>query len=517
MVLLMNLQTNLKKLDFKIYNNINKIMLSYSAITNRGKVSLPSVDNWGSNLNILKDPPKSIHTRNKTLVGSNNDIIDEVGDSGNRIGEYINVYARGVNPFVSVSYSNNNTGLNGNGSVSNQGQAKLPYRIMRDGAFRPPVLSQEDLLPLSRLPRVKTEAKTNIGNVDYTRKLFDQEQQEKSRQIKEEILHTFVKPTAVYKIEKPQEQTYDVKFSIKEVIKKGTVSAGFGAKNIVQTEVKVPTAEIIQNNLRADARTNVGDTRKFLNNNQMYTEKYIQDSNAHSVQTNMGSKQNYVSFDSENFDSERFIQDSNAHSVQTNMGTKQNYVSFDTENFDSDRYIQDTTTKTANTNPSTNKHYTLIDELADLSDLPVKNKAMVVSTQAPVSKQDKVNYIHADIELDRNVPEYSANASKSENIYKFIEATNQIELERNTPITSFVSNIVGKSSVDNNSKDARLNPKINAGSFSIPAGVPKITRSERENIDTAQSRMAKSYKNDANQRFNMQAVNRHSQNIDYRG
>ena len=130
-------------------------MLSYSAITNRGKVSLPSVDNWGSNLNILKDPPKSIHTRSKTLVGSNNDLIDEIGDSGNRIGEYINVYARGVNPFVSVTYSNNNTGMNGNGKVGNQGQAKLPYRIMRDGAFRPPVLTQEDLLPLSRLPRTK--------------------------------------------------------------------------------------------------------------------------------------------------------------------------------------------------------------------------------------------------------------------------------------------------------------------------------------------------------------------------
>ena len=483
-------------------------MLSYSAITNRGKVSLPSVDNWGSNLNILKDPPKSIHTRSKTLVGSNNDLIDEIGDSGNRIGEYINVYARGVNPFVSVTYSNNNTGLSGNGSVGNQGQAKLPYRIMRDGAFRPPVLTQEDLLPLSRLPRVKTEANTNIGNVDFTKKIFEQEQQEKGRQIKDEVLHTFVKPTAVYKIEKPQEQTYDVKFSIKEVIKKGTISAGYSCKNIVQTEVKVPSAEIIKNSLRADARTNIGDTRKFINNNELYTEKYIQDSNTHSVQTNIGTRQNYVSFDSDHFDTDRYIQDSNAHSVQTNMGTRQNYVSFDSDQFDTDRYIQDTNVTSATTNPSTNKHYTLINEIADLADLPVKNKAMVVSTQAPVSKQDKVNYIHSDLELDRNLPEYSATASKSENIYKYIEATNQIELERNTPVTSFVSNIVGKSSVDNNSKEARLNPKINAGSFSIPAGVPKITRSDRENIDTARSRMTKSYNNDANQRFNMQAVKR---------
>ena len=58
------------------------------------------------------------------------------------------------------------------------------------------------------------------------------------------------------------------------------------------------------------------------------------------------------------------------------------------------------------------------------------------------------------------MPEYSAPTARSENIYKYIEPTNQIELERNTPVTSFVSNIVGKSSVDNNSKDARLNPKI---------------------------------------------------------
>jgi hypothetical protein len=277
-------------------------MLSYSAITNRGKVTLPSVDSWGTNLNILKDPPQSIHTRLITTVGGNNDILDEVGDSGNRIGEYINVYARGVNPFVSVSYSNTGSNNNGSMAVGGQKHAMLPYRIMRDGAFRPPILTQEDLLPGSRLPRTKTEANTNAGNVDYSKKLFNQEQQEKGRQIKEEVLHTFVKPTAVYKIDKPQEQTYDVKFSIKDVIKKGTISAGFGCKNIVQTEVKVPTAEIIQNNLHVNAQSNIGDTRKFINNNEFYTEKYIQDSNAHSVQTNMGTKQNYVPFDSDTFD-----------------------------------------------------------------------------------------------------------------------------------------------------------------------------------------------------------------------
>lgn len=452
-------------------------MLSYSAITNKGKVTLPSVDNWSTNLNILKDPPQSIHTRNISKVGSNNDVLDEVDNSANRIGEYINVFARGVNPSVSVSYSN--TGSNNNGSISIGGQthAKLPYRIMRDGAFRPPILTQEDLLPGSRLPRVKTEAKTNATNIDYSKKLFDQEQQEKSRQIKEDVLHTFVRPTAVYKLEKPQEKTYDVKFSIKEVIQKGTISAGFGSKNIVQTEVKVPTAEIINNNLHANARSNIGDTRKFINNtNEFYTDKYIQDSNA--------------------------------HSVQTNIGTTKNYVSFDSDNFDTDRYIQDVNVVNASTNPNSNKHYTLIDELADLSDMPVKDKTIIVSTNAPLSKTAKINYIHSDIELDRNMPEYSAVSSKTENIYKMVQPTNEIELERNTPVTSFVSNIVGMSSVDNNSKDARLNAKIQAGSFSIPAGIPTISRSEKENINNERTRMRKGYNNDANERFTMQSATR---------
>ena len=452
-------------------------MLSYSAITNKGKVTLPSVDNWSTNLNILKDPPQSIHTRNISKVGSNNDVLDEVDNSANRIGEYINVFARGVNPSVSVSYSN--TGSNNNGSISIGGQthAKLPYRIMRDGAFRPPILTQEDLLPGSRLPRVKTEAKTNATNIDYSKKLFDQEQQEKSRQIKEDVLHTFVRPTAVYKLEKPQEKTYDVKFSIKEVIQKGTISAGFGSKNIVQTEVKVPTAEIINNNLHANARSNIGDTRKFINNiNDFYTDKYIQDSNA--------------------------------HSVQTNIGTSKNYVSFDSDNFDTDRYIQDVNVVNASTNPNSNKHYTLIDELADLSDMPVKDKTIVVSTNAPLSKTAKINYIHSDIELDRNMPEYSVVSFKTENIYKMVQPTTEIELDRNTPVTSFVSNIVGMSSVDNNSKDARLNAKIQAGSFSIPAGIPTISRSEKENINNERTRMRKGYNNDANERFTMQSATR---------
>ena len=31
--------------------------LSYSGLVNHGKLTLPSVDTWGTNMNILRDPP----------------------------------------------------------------------------------------------------------------------------------------------------------------------------------------------------------------------------------------------------------------------------------------------------------------------------------------------------------------------------------------------------------------------------------------------------------------------------
>ena len=42
---------------------------SYSGIVSYGKSTLPSVDSWGQNNNILRDPPKSIHTRRIDKVG----------------------------------------------------------------------------------------------------------------------------------------------------------------------------------------------------------------------------------------------------------------------------------------------------------------------------------------------------------------------------------------------------------------------------------------------------------------
>lgn len=133
--------------------------LSYSGLTTQAKVTLPSVESWGTNMNILRDPVSSIQTRRIDKVGQTQNILLEQDDSGDRIAECIQVYARGVNPMVSVSYDNasNNAGaLKAN--ISGIGQSSLPYKVQ---VVRPPVARQEDILPLSRLNRVWNHAESN--------------------------------------------------------------------------------------------------------------------------------------------------------------------------------------------------------------------------------------------------------------------------------------------------------------------------------------------------------------------
>lgn len=125
--------------------------LSYDCLVTSRKVTLPSVEMWGTNMNILRDPPKSLYTRRIDKVGDTQQILLAQEDSGDRIAECINVYARGVNPMVSVSYDNNSNNAGARSSIVNyHPSAKLPYK---PEVFYPPVFRQEDLMPLSRQPR----------------------------------------------------------------------------------------------------------------------------------------------------------------------------------------------------------------------------------------------------------------------------------------------------------------------------------------------------------------------------
>lgn len=131
--------------------------LSYDLLTTSRKATLPSVEMWNTNMNILQDPLAGKYTRRIDKVGDTQSILLAQDDSGDRIAEMINVYARGVNPMVSVSYDNYGNNGGAKGEMRNQ-QVKLIYR---PEVFRPPIIRQEDLMPLSRQPRTWFYALTN--------------------------------------------------------------------------------------------------------------------------------------------------------------------------------------------------------------------------------------------------------------------------------------------------------------------------------------------------------------------
>lgn len=134
-------------------------------------ITLPKKNRSGPSLgsyeipHIFKDPPKSIHTRKKERVEAG-DITHKIRENPDRISENILQFARGVNPSVSVSYSNH-----GGGSrltcTSNQRQVSNAYKVNKK--FVPPTFRQEDLLPLSRQRRDLTSVHTKINAPYFVR------------------------------------------------------------------------------------------------------------------------------------------------------------------------------------------------------------------------------------------------------------------------------------------------------------------------------------------------------------
>lgn len=421
--------------------------LSYSGLTNYGVVTLPSVESWGTNMNIIRDPPKAIFTRRIDRVGQTSSITETIDDSSNRASEAIQVYARGVNPCVSVSYSNygNNGGQGNSGHLTGIGvygrQAKLPYTVMKDGAFRPPVLRQEQIMPLSRQPRVWTTALTQPGFTDFSRKL---QNYCGDKDIKKNTIKTDIRPTAVYQIEKPIEPTYDVKNHIQHTII-NPISSGMRTRDLTQQNVLEPTKEVSQNPLHANAHTNINDSQKYIINNT----------------------------------------------------------------FDSKRYIQDMTTHMVNSNGSSKiSAHTAIDDILDLSNLPIKD-IKTFSAFAPYSREgDGTKYIHDDIQLDRNLPEYTTSTNMGDkNVYKYIAHENELEFERNIPVGNFETSHVQKGNGDHGSRTAHLIPKISAGGFAGNSQMPAQHRIQQEipSYESEKTRMSRNVLNSIQGRFDKPA------------
>lgn len=220
-------------------------------------VTLPSVEMWGSNMNILRDPPRSVFTRKKEYVTDTNMILDWTEDSKDRACEFIRQYPRGVNPMVNVSYTNNNSGTTAIGTQSAQTQAFLPYRVMRDGAFRlpPNLFDPLNTLPLSRLPRVWTKATTNVDFPNYAKKI---ECPSYVREASKKQVQAEIRPTATYSLQQASEEIDTNQFIIdKQFYNVDSALRGFDIQDNTNAQSINPLEYINETTIYSPVQTNI--------------------------------------------------------------------------------------------------------------------------------------------------------------------------------------------------------------------------------------------------------------------
>jgi hypothetical protein len=186
------------------------------------------------------------------------------------------------------------------------------------------------------------------------------------------------------------------------------------------------------------------------------------------------------------------MQDTLVHPVTSNIYDKNNYNSENTE-FHTDRFLQDTLVHPVVSNISSNIHHTSIEDIFDLSDMPIHNKIIHCNINAPFSGVEQTKYFHNDIILSRTLPEYEAKTNISnQKTHKQQEYDNQIELTRNIPKTSYIiNNMISPGFSDHSSRQFNLPQKISPGGFDIRAQMPMSGRMQDVNENKSESDKAR--------------------------
>jgi hypothetical protein len=499
--------------------------ISYSGIigAGTGKAILPSVESWSTNNSILRDPPKSIMTRKIDKISDTSSLTQLCDESGDRVCEAISVYARGVNPMVSVSYGNEGNNSGGNGSIvggQNGGkQAYLPYRIMKDGVFRPPILTPYQLLPISRQPRASTSNFTQPSFIDFSKKITCPDGN--YREVKEKTFKASVRPTATFKMNSQVVEPFEVKYVIKNPTKFDSRAglSGIRTRDLTYQEVSEPTKAIYGNPLNVedvytnqgsnntlkyvdnshlnidryiqdplnveDVYTNQGtnNTLKYVDNSHLNTDRYIQDAlNVEDVYTNQGTNNTLKYVDNSHLNIDRYIQDPlNVEDVYTNQGTNNNLKYVDNSHFNTDRYLQDALHSSVQSKMSASIQVTPIEDIINV-DIRTKNPINISYTplKTGYSKED---YIHDDLDLHRRVIQTEAVTNKNNpNIFVRHEIEHLPEAKRNMP-THQISTNQGTTSrlsnLDVNDREYHLKPTINPGGFEGRGQIPTTNRIDR--------------------------------------
>lgn len=417
-------------------------------------VTLPSIESWGTNNNILRDPPKSITTRRIDKVYENNDITNLVDESADRICDGINVYARGVNPFVSVSYDNNsnNAGIAGNAtSFSNRTQARLPYPAFEGGAFRPPIYTQRDLLPLSRLPRAWFGTTSTPGFVDFSK---TQQKPNDYRAIKDMLNIYDVKPNKTANIERPIIENFKMLNAINDRHINVDANSGYNGTYLsTYTKDNIDMYKgINENSINAFAQSNMGQDNMMTSN-----------------------------LEGLNIDESRYIQNHLNHQAFSNISSN-NAQNLNNITMNTSKYLQEINNTDAFSNISADISAKNIEELYDNGRVSVKDNMIQYKKDSGIAPGYTFLNEIAQPVLEMRNPQFEVQSQVSDSrIYKRIDHENSIDLERNTPLTNFSTNITkieDFNSMNLSSREYKLDPILKKGSFNNVGSKPTLDRED---------------------------------------
>jgi len=443
--------------------------ISYDMVYPRRTATLPSVESWGTNMNILKDPPKSIHTRKIDKVSDTQEYTLMLQASGDRIAENIQVYPRGVNPMVSVNYGNQGTSggqnrqsggtagtrsRNGINRGNNNVGTKMPYTIQN---FRPPILTEFDLKPLSRLPRTWKYAFANPSMPNYINQSECQDKQWK-RALKDQMLKKSARPTAVYKMERPL-QSFKIDNAITDKRIKINGKSGLRFLDRSEQKVQIPKFNLDKNYQQVKANVNKGKQQRTID---------------------------HVNFDTKSRTNQNKI---NAN-ARVNPGQRRDVTPIsDLQSFE--KYTQDTLKGNFSAQKTGRNDYSFIHD-----DLELEKNVPLHSSRTNNSTGYEHHLSHeVDHDLQRVLPHHASRTNTGSNYQRNVEHDIGYEFEKNTPLTNARTNVneIGDTQKNMATQYNYLPPQIQKGGFlKQTSSMPTLERvGERESLNSQKHRLNK--------------------------
>ncbi len=451
-------------------------------------LTLGSVEGWGTDMNILRDPPKSITTRRIDRVGDTSDITQTIDVSSDRVTDSINLYARGVNPMVSVSYGNYGTNGGRVGDItqtSGRAQPRLPYPIMEGGAFRPPVRGPRDLLPLSRLPRAMiADVASGVNKPDYSK---TSQYLGELRAVKDLLNAYDIQPNKVGSISKNLIENFKMDNAINDKHINIDVSSGVRSRDITSfTRDHVDVYKgASEDALSAFASSNLSrsDGAQTLENFELTPSKYIQDSLNYEAYTNL-SRNQPQGLDNINLDTSKTVQDALNYEAMTNL-SRNRLQGLENIHLDTSKTVQDALNYEAVTNLSSNINVKTLDELNDKG-RRVTVKDNIIQYERNAGIKSNVTFLNDIAQhnptLEMRGPQFSVEAQRSDaRVHRRVDHQNEISFKQSRPMASVKANITkieDFNSINLSSREAHLPPTLQKGGFSNSGVKPTTSRAD---------------------------------------